>query len=669
MNADKLNKIYYGVAYYDEYMPYDRLKTDMEMIKKSGMNLIRIAESTWSTWEPKEGVFDFTHLHRVLKASQEVGLDVIVGTPTYAIPSWLANKYPDILCLTHHGQELYGRRQNMDITHPGFLEHAERIIRKLMEEVSKYPHVIGFQVDNETKHYDTCGPRVQKMFVEYLQKLYPDINDFNLEFGLNYWSNRVQDWKDFPDVRGTINGSIASEFEHFQRTLVTNYFHWQVKIINEYRKPEQFITHNFDLSWRGLSYGYQPDVNQFDADKALDISGVDIYHLTEDDLTGIEIALGGDITRSFKHNNYLVLETEAQGLHGWLAYPGQLRLQAFSHLASGAMCVEYWHWHSIHNSAESYWKGVLSHNLKENATYRDCTQIGHDFARLSDDLIHLKKKNSIAMMLSNRSITSFKFFPAGDINDQNTVLRWVYDCFYKLNFEMDMIYDNETDLSKYELIILPSLYSLPRETINRLREYVENGGHLLATFRTAFTDEHVKIYSDDQPFGLTEVFGMTYDQFTKPGKTTLASDEMLFEKKPVLSDWMELLIPKKDTKVIARYEHPYWKEYAAVTHHAYNKGSAAYIGCYCDSESLEVVIKKLIECFGIKLPVEHFPLIRKAGVNQKGEEIVFYFNYSSEKIQYKAPFEGKEIDENKEVHAGQQMDLNAWSFHILKKAK
>lgn len=669
MNADKLNKIYYGVAYYDEYMPYDRLKTDMQMIKNAGMNLIRIAESTWSTWEPKEGVFDFTHLHRVLQASQEVGLDVIVGTPTYAIPSWLANKYPDILCLTHQGKELYGRRQNMDITHPGFLEHAERIIRKLLEEVSKYPHVIGFQVDNETKHYDTCGPRVQKMFVEYLKKLYPDINDFNLEFGLNYWSNRVQDWADFPDVRGTINGSIASEFEHFQRTLVTNYFHWQVKIINEYKKPNQFITHNFDLSWRGLSYGYQTDVNQFDADKALDISGVDIYHLTEDDLTGIEISLGGDITRSFKHNNYFVLETEAQGLHGWLAYPGQLRLQAFSHLASGAMCVEYWHWHSIHNSAESYWKGVLSHNLKENATYRDCTQIGSEFAKLTDDLLHLKKSNKVAMMLSNKSITSFKFFPAGDITDQNTILRWVYDALYKLNIEMDMIYDDEKDLSKYDLIILPSLYSLPKSEIECLKQYVENGGHIIATFRTAFCDEHVKIYSEDQPCGLTEVFGMTYDQFTKPGKTTLQSDVVSFDKskKPVLSDWMELIKPNEGTEIIARYDHPYWKEYAAVTHNKFKKGSAAYIGCFFDSESLEIVLKKLLERSNIQLPEEHFPVIKKAGINHKGENIVFYFNYSGNKVEYKVPFNANELMEKKNVQQGQNVALDAWSFNILKK--
>ena len=68
-------------------------------------------------------------------------------------------------------------------------------------------------------------------------------------------------------------------------------------------------------------------------------------------------------------------------------------------------------------------------------------------------------------MLSNGSITSFKFFPSGDINDQNTIIRWIYDALYKLNFEMDMIYDNETNLDKYDIIVLPSLYSLPKDQI------------------------------------------------------------------------------------------------------------------------------------------------------------------------------------------------------------
>ena len=37
--------------------------------------------------------------------------------------------------------------------------------------------------------------------------------------------------------------------------------------------------------------------------------------------------------------------------------------------------VEYWHWHSIHNAIESYWKGVLSHDLRPNRLYKECRDV------------------------------------------------------------------------------------------------------------------------------------------------------------------------------------------------------------------------------------------------------------------------------------------------------
>ena len=80
----KTEKLYFGAAYYSEYLPYDRVEKDMEMMEKAGMNVIRIAESTWSTLEPQEGVYDFTHIDRMLNAAACHHISVIVGTPTYA---------------------------------------------------------------------------------------------------------------------------------------------------------------------------------------------------------------------------------------------------------------------------------------------------------------------------------------------------------------------------------------------------------------------------------------------------------------------------------------------------------------------------------------------------------------------------------------------------------
>ena len=156
MSRNEVDHILFGAAYYDEYLMMkgiDRIDEDMKMMKDAGLNVIRIAESTWSTLEPSDGVFDFTCIDRMVQAAAKHHFSVIIGTPTYAIPTWLARKYPDILAVTANGQELYGHRQNMDITHPGYRYHAERIIRAMMEHLKDVPNIIGFQLDNENKSY------------------------------------------------------------------------------------------------------------------------------------------------------------------------------------------------------------------------------------------------------------------------------------------------------------------------------------------------------------------------------------------------------------------------------------------------------------------------------------------------------------------------------------
>ena len=488
-----MKKLLYGAAYYDEYMPYDRLQQDVAMMKKAGINTVRIAESTWSTCEPQEGVFDFSHVERVMDAMEEAGINVIIGTPTYAIPTWMVKSHPDVMAETVKGRGIYGARQIMDITHPVYRFYAERVIRKLMECTAHRKCVIGFQVDNETKYYGTAGKNVQEKFVKYLRRKFNnDLDAMNHEFGLDYWSNRINAWEDFPDVRGTINGSLGAEFEKFQRMLVDEFLSWQADIVNEYRREDQFITHNFDFEWRGYSYGVQPDVNHYHAAKALTIAGTDIYHPTQDDLTGAEIAFGGDMTRSLKRDNYLVLETEAQGYPGWTPYKGQLRLQGYSHLASGSNSVMYWHWHSIHNSFETYWKGLLSHDMQENAPYREACIMGKEFLEIGSHLVNLKKKNDVAILVSNEALTALKWFgieatAAGNNGiGYNDVVRWIYDALYQMNIECDFVWPESDNLEQYKAIFVPALYAAPDELLERLKQYVADGGTLVATFKTAF---------------------------------------------------------------------------------------------------------------------------------------------------------------------------------------
>ncbi|MCU7550082.1 beta-galactosidase [Chitinophagaceae bacterium LB-8] len=663
------NQLLYGVAYYDEYMPYERLDKDVQMMKEAGINVVRIAESTWSTLETQEGVFDFSHIDRVLNAMHKAGIKVMIGTPTYAVPTWLVKKYPDILAITPRGQNQYGARQNMDITNPHFLEHAEKVIRKLLEHVKDHPAVIGYQIDNETKSYETSGPNVQKQFVQYMKAKFPSLDSLNKAFGLDYWSNRINSWDDFPSVNGSINASLSSEFAKFQRSLVTNYLAWQAKIVREYKKPHQFITQNFDLGWRGHSYGIQPDVDHFAAAKALDIAGIDIYHPSQNQLTGAEISLGGDLTRSMKGGqNYLVIETEAQGFPQWVPFPGQLRLQAFSHLASGADMVSYWHWHSIHNAIETYWKGLLSHDFEPNPTYDEAKTIGADFQKLSAHLIHLQKRNNVALLFSNEALTAFNSFPISGEN-YNTLFRPMYDVLYRMNVGVDLIDPSSTNLEQYKLIVVPALYAAPDSLLKRLNQYIKNGGHVVYTFKSGFSNEHVKVRSVRQPGIISEACGIYYSQFTDPQNDVELKGDLFNggTEQNKVRKWMELITPTT-AKVLAYYDHPVWKKYAAITQNNYGKGVATYIGCMTTDAVLEKILADAVKkagLWGVDQQIS-FPLITKSGINQRGKAIHYYFNYSAVPHSVQYPYrDGKELLSNETMVKGKEMQLEPWGIKII----
>lgn len=666
-----MRHLLYGVAYYFEYLPYDRIDKDIEMMQMAGINVVRIGESTWSTYEPQDGQFDFSKLIYVLDKMQAAGMNVIVGTPTYAFPTWLAKKYPEVLVENDGQRKPYGARQIMDITSPIYRYYAERIIRHMMAITAKYDNVIGYQIDNETKHYGTSSENVQRGFVEYIKNKYNgDLDQFNYDFGLDYWSNRINAWEDFPPVSGTINGSLAGEFSKYQRQLVTDYLIWQARIVNEYKHRDQFITHNFDFEWRGYSYGIQPNVNHFAAAKCLDVVGIDVYHPAQRQLTGAELSFAGDEARSIKMQNYLVMETQAQAFKNWTPYPGQLYQMAFSHVATGANMVEYWHWHSIHNSFETYWKGLLSHDFAPNPVYNEAKKVGQDFQRLSPKLINLKINSRVAFVVDNESLTatSSNWMEFGIGKDKyNDVFRRLYDAFYWHNIRTDILNPSTIDLDHYDLIVVPMLYVSDDAFLWKLNTYVKNGGHVLYTFKNGVTDQHVKVRTCQQPGIISEAVGAHYEMFVDPNGEKLADRSGIFKKVDTTIDqWAELLV-SDGAKVLAGYGN-HWKDYAAITENRFGQGMAWYLGCWANIE----VIERLVEhvCHQVDLQSNYgvrFPIIVKSGVNEFGHQIDFVFNYSDQVTIIKLPVSGTELRANQPVKENDQIKLSPWDVKIIER--
>jgi len=665
-NIDRTpQEILYGVAYYDEYTPVDRIDEDFRLMKEANITVVRIAESTWGTLEPQPGVFDFSHVDRMLSAAQRYGIKVIVGTPTYAIPTWLARQHPDVLVTRPEGQAKFGFRQNMDITNPHYRAAARRVIEALIAHVADHPAVIGYQVDNETKPYNTAGPNVQAAFVKALQQKWGSLDALNKAWGLDYWSNRVNRWEDFPSTTGSMNASVKNAFAEFQRGLVTEFLAWQTELVRKHAREDQFITQNFDLGWLKTSYGIQPEVNHWKAARPLDVAGIDIYHPTQDDLTGVEIAFGGDLARSLKDGaNYYVIETEAQGWLQWTPYPGQLRLQAFSHLASGANMVAYWHWATTSNAIETYWRGLLTQDYQPNEVYQSAKEIGADIKRLGPKLADLKKSNDVAIYVSNRAQTAFDSFKLPGNIEYNQVMRPFYDALYRRNIEADVISpDGNADLSKYKMIVVPALYSASDEEIARLNAYAEAGGHLVYTFKSGFTNEDSKVRYATQPGAIAQAAGVKYQLFTEPKEVKVGPELYGLSGKDLEARWwMEFLTPTT-AKVIARFEHHSWPDYAAITRNTYGKGEVTYIGFMPPDALIEGILTDTAKRAGVVWPEEaRFPLIVRSGTLTNGSRVRYLLNYSREKQNIP-----RELADGTDLLTGRQAasTIGPWGVAIL----
>jgi beta-galactosidase len=336
--------ILYGAAYYNEYMPADlqpgRLEEDIALMKAADITVVRMGESTWSLWEPADGKFEYAWMDRVVDAMGKAGIKVILGTPTYSMPTWMAKAHPEFYARPLGGAQVgYGMRQNMDYDNPQFREYAKRLITNLAQHYKDNPAVIGWQVDNETGSYGASNPDVFAGFVEYLKNKFGTTDALNKAWFLNYWGQDVNDWADIPTRDNATSTSYKLEWTRWQQLRVTRYMAFQEEILRQYKRSGQFLTHNFG----GM---FNTDVNEEVVSRTLDVVGNDPYHAVQDHMDGAWEALQGDYSRSLKHQNFFVLETNAQTL-GWSSaeqyppYDGQLRLDVYTNTSSGANMVEY----------------------------------------------------------------------------------------------------------------------------------------------------------------------------------------------------------------------------------------------------------------------------------------------------------------------------------------
>jgi beta-galactosidase len=666
-HANQMDTVLYGVAYYPEYMPYERLDQDVQLMQKAGISVVRIGESSWGLWEPEDGKFEFAWMDRVIEKLHAAGIRIILGTPTYSIPAWMYKKHPEMVITRFGGQQLYyGLRQNTDLANPTYRFYCERVIRKIMEHYKGNPAIIGYQIDNETSSGGAANHDVQAGFESYLKTKFKTVDELNKDWGLNYWGQRLNDWSELPPRDGIINPGWKLEWERYSQWLTTDFLAWQASIVNEYKRPDQFVTHDF-------AGPPNPVVNELDVTRNLDIASGNPYHGTQDDFDGETSSYVGDYLRSLKKTNYLITETNAEAI-GWDSkeqfppYDGQLRLDVYTHASSGANMVEYWHWHSIHYGQETYWKGVLGHDLVPGRAYAEVSRTAHELQKIGPEIANLRRQNRVAILYSNDSSYGIEFMKFSDRVNYRSILHQMYGAMYRANVGIDFVFAESTNLSEYKVILAPPLYIASDALLKRLADYVRGGGNLVMSFKSGFCNEYSTVRWEMAPGPLREAAGFHYQEFSSL-KNPLALKEDPFHAgtDSRVSDWAEMLI--LDTaKPLAYYDHPFFAKYPAITRNAFGKGTLTYEGTVLSDKLQESVLLDVLRLAGLTGPDQQLPAtVRvKHGNNAKGKRLHYFLNYSSDSQIFTYGYgAGADLLTQAAVTQGQKMTLKPWDLAIV----
>src|SRR4029077_13623494 len=576
-------------------------------------------------------------------------------------------EHTEIFITRFGGQTItLGYRQNTDLMNPVYRSYCERVIRKLLEHYKDNPTVVGWQIDNETSSGAAANPDVQAGFVKYLQNKFETVDELNKVWGLNYWGQRLNDWTEIPPQAGIINPGWKLEWERYQQWMTTFYLSCQPRIVNEYKRPDQFITHD-------LAGPPRPEVNEHDIARSMDIMAANPYHGTQDQFDGLDSSSAGDYTRSLKRTNYLVTETNAQTI-GWDSkeqfppYDGQLRLDVYTHLSSGANMVEYWHWHSIHYGQETYWKGVLAHDLEPNRAYAEVSRTAHELQRIGPEIVDLKRTSKVAILYSSVCDYGIEFMKFSDKVNYRTILRQMYETLYRQNVAVDFIFPDSTNLSDYKVILVPPLYVASDEALNRLVDYVHGGGHLVMTFKSGFTNEYDNVRRQMAPGPPRKAGGVHYQEFSSLDQPlALKDDPFKADADNKVSTWAEMLI-LEGAQPLAYYYHPFFGKYHAITQKRFGSGTLTYEGTALSDTLQTKVLLNLLQIAGLTGPDQELPAsVRvKHGTNRNGKTIHYYMNYSNDPKTFKYPYKlGADLLTKTTVAPSQTVTLKPWDLAIL----
>ncbi|HDN59276.1 MAG TPA: beta-galactosidase [Candidatus Marinimicrobia bacterium] len=620
-----------GVCYYPEHWGIEKIERDFEEMKALGIQYVRIGEFAWSRIEPERGKFNWEWLDKTLEIAEEVGLKIVLGTPTATPPKWLIDEHPEILPVDKFGRRKnFGSRRHYCFSSPIYHEEAKRIVTIIAQRYGKHPAVAGWQTDNEYGCHDTVRcycPKCREAFQKWLERKYEgDIDNLNEAWGTVFWSQEYRSFKEIelPNLTpADPNPSHVLDYYRFASDQVVEFNKIQIEILREI-SPGRFITHNFMAGFT--------DFDHYKLSKDLDFASWDNYPLglpprmkEENDALCNRaghpdlVSFSHDLYRGVGKGRFWVMEQET-GPVNWALYnlwpkKGAVRLWTWQAFAHGAEVVSYFRWRQVPFAQEQMLSGLLIPDSTPSPYFQEVKQVSEELKNLE---IYEPVKSDVALVFDYEADWYLSILPHGEgVRYLDLVLRF-YGALRRLGLNVDVVPPGES-LKSYKLVVVPTLPSIKEE---HLRAFEEFDGVLVFGPRSGSKTETFQIPKEMPPGLLKKLIPLKVIQVESMGLNNTVNLIWNGKKYPV-NVWREMVDPEI-TETLAQFEDGLGA--------LFRDKNTFYLAFWPSEEFLVDFFEELAK--EQKLSVKKLP----EGVRiQKRGKYTFVFNFSNKEVKLDIP--------------------------------
>ena len=631
-----------GVDYYPEHWPKERWPIDVKLMREMGVDMVRMAEFSWSYLEPVEGEFNFGWLDEAISLLAESGIKSILGTPSAAPPAWIIEAHPEIQPIDSEGRRRhFGGRHHCCQSNQNYRNHIKRYVTAFANHFKDNPNVIGWQIDNElgNSHQDLClCPSCEERFRLWLKEKYGDIQTLNQKWGNAFWSQEYQGFSQIQAPKLTAAGynpSALLDWKRFCSDLIVEFHKFQSTILRA-AAPDKFITQNM--------MGFADKVNYYDLADDIDFSSDDKYpagyfHPVQNISRAAENAAMLDFIRSTKNKSFWIMEQQS-GITGWQILgrapkPGQLGMWASQAIAHGADAIVFFRWRTCTMGTEQYWHGILPHSGIPGRYYYELKAFAQKVKPLMKEIQSAMPKANVAFLHSYDQLYAIDIQPHHPDMSYIGHLMVYFTAFYNRNIPVDFI-NEDMDFNKYDLIIAPLQYLMTPKLEEKYKGYVQAGGNLVLTMRAGVKDE-TNLCRTGNPLpggGLNELVGLEVHEYDCLRDTTgwVLWDDVRYS----CEKWSDI-INLTGAKQLASYDFEFYSGTPAITLNSFGEGTVYYVGTEPSAELAAKLIDELMQQ-GDLCSLGETPLdVEITHRNIDGKDYIFIINHNGATKSVKIP--------------------------------